>query len=84
MTVHRDPRSGRFIEPPQGQVELENDHARQGVEPELVQRTNPIGGGVSVDLEGRFQSVSRVRRDAEGKLVVDCLEGDTAHGGVAR
>jgi hypothetical protein len=33
------------------------------------------GGGEIVHLQGRFQSYSMARRDAHGRVVIDCVSG---------
>ena len=38
----------------------------------LVQRTNPNGKGISVQLDDRFQSAAVARRNADGSISTEC------------
>ncbi len=44
----------------------------------LVERTAP-GGGVMVDLQGRFRSAASATVGPDGKATVDCVPPGTAH-----
>lgn len=45
----------------------------------LVQVESPVeGGGILVDLQGRFRSALTVQLDADGELVADCTVTDCA------
>lgn len=81
MRVYRDPVTGEFVSsPPVGTAE-------PGVSKELadplstsseglVIRPAP-GGGVMVDLQGRFQNTATVTTDADGHRVISCDTGTT-------
>lgn len=79
MTVHRDPETGQFVEPPRAGPDRDTAVGEKAPLPELVQRTNPVGGGVTVHLNGQFRSTLRVTRGADGHPSVDCIENGTVH-----
>ena len=71
--VEVDPRTGRIVEPTEEKAPVPGadlSTSDQG----LVERAAP-GGGVGVRLEGRFRANLRVTRDADGRLVEDCVPG---------
>jgi len=75
MRVYRDPQTGRLGPPPPGITPpgLTNAEQRmlsrsdQGLRP----RTLP-GGGVAVDLQGRFRNMAVATVGADGQAVVNC------------
>ena len=73
--VEVDPKTGRIVQPtdqttPAPEAELST--SSEG----LVERAGKTrAGGVGVRLEGRFRSNARVTRDADGRLVEDCVPG---------
>lgn len=84
MAVYRDPTTGQFVEPPlagpdRGTAAVENSRL-----PELTQRTNPVGGGVTVDLKGHFRNTLSVSRAADGHTSFDCVENGIVRQGPAR
>lgn len=42
----------------------------------LVERATPAGGGMMVDLQGRFESAATATIDATGKVNVPCLTNE--------
>jgi hypothetical protein len=75
MRVYRDPVTGQFIPRPEGLVEPEfpkdlNDPLSTSGEG-LEIKPAP-GGGVMMDLQGRFQNTATVNVDAQGKPVISC------------
>ena len=83
LVVTVDPGTGRLRPASAGEIEdlLDEDLQKAlstSVE-DLVAVESPLpGGGVMIDLQGRFQSVQVATIDADGKLQVEvhCLAGD--------
>ena len=76
--VHFD-ESGQIIEEPQGAVDDFNAALQQSINTSsegLVEQATPVGGGVMVDLEGRFESAATATVDANGNLVAPCLTNE--------
>lgn len=74
--VYRDPQTGEFVEPAESPGAAAKGPAGVQGAPSLVQRPSSArGGGVLVDLQGRFESSARAARDASGKTAVDCFTG---------
>ena len=72
--AYKDPVTGQFTPPPAGQTDP-TWRVRKGraVSIPLSERTSPIpGGGVLVDLPGRFMQEMRVNKDIDGKLQTEC------------
>lgn len=73
MSVYIDPQTGEFIpEPKQGQKALEitpeMQNATSTSSEGLVEEKSPVpGGGVMIDLKGRFQSPLIITQDPTGK-----------------
>jgi hypothetical protein len=87
MRVYRDPVTGELLSsPPAGTTEpgVPKDLADQlSTSSEgLVARPAP-GGGVMVDLQGRFQHTATVTTDADGQRVISCDTGVTASSATA-
>jgi len=78
IRVYRDPATGKIGEPPAGAPPAEvppplRDALTTSSEG-LVETTSPTpGGGVIVDLKGRFLTPLIVTRDADGKLSIQHL-----------
>jgi len=76
LRAYRDPSTGELVAPPTGA--LPEAAGPAGLAPgaplaPLRQRRSPVaGGGVIVDLGGRFQATMRAERDGEGRLVATC------------
>jgi len=63
MRVYRDPATGKLGSPPPGAVAPPPEQGEENEEP-LVEEPSPTpGGGVSVDLKGRFKSTTGVTSD---------------------
>lgn len=43
----------------------------------LVEEATPVGDGVKVDLQGRFQSTSVAKVDVNGTIIAPCLTNET-------
>jgi hypothetical protein len=77
LRAYIDPETGRFVpEPPPGVVD-EVDRATAAAlstrSEDLVEQPSPVpGGGVMVELEGRFQSAIEMSVDESGALSSDC------------
>lgn len=73
MSVYIDPQTGEFIpEPKPGQNALEitpeMQNAASTSSEGLVEEKSPVpGGGVMIDLKGRFQSPLIINQDPNGK-----------------
>jgi hypothetical protein len=66
-----DPATGSFVEPTEPIVSAPVDPMNFSTEG-LVEVDNPIGGGTSVNLQGRFRLGYVATTDAEGNLVIEC------------
>jgi hypothetical protein len=80
MVVHIDPASGAFVEPREGAVPVVLDgevlNALSTSAQGLAETPSPVaGGGVMVDLRGRFQSTHVAVLDGEGRLTAPCRSG---------
>lgn len=76
MTIYRDPTTGQFVPPPAGppgpskplptpSPGSSTSHA------DLVERPSVVpGGGVIIDLEGRFRGPLTATVDADGKVTI--------------
>ena len=76
LRVYKDPQTGEFTEPPPvnlstAPTERAFDHSHQGLM--VVPNTAVPGGGVKLDLQGRFRSHFVATKDADGKVSVRCL-----------
>jgi len=76
--VYIDPATGRFLDHPVGggalqlTPELQNAVSTSGAG---LQEVPAPGGGMMVDLQGRFQNVMSASEMANGKLNAPCLTG---------
>ena len=75
--VHFD-ESGRVMEEPTAESIAElNAKLAQAINTSsegLVEQASPVsGGGMMIDLQGRFQTSAAASVDASGKLIVPCL-----------
>jgi hypothetical protein len=80
MKVYIDPVTGEFLEGPPEPVRAEtvkdiNDRFSTSTEG-LQQVPAPVGGGVMVDLRGRFQQTVKAAIDDSGKVTVGCDRHD--------
>ena len=76
--INVDPATGKRIPVPSGVIALPADPAFSTSHSGLVERPAP-GGGVMVDLQGRFRSAATATVGPDGKAHVDCV----APGGAA-
>ncbi|MDH3197723.1 MAG: hypothetical protein OEO21_05730 [Candidatus Krumholzibacteria bacterium] len=81
MVVHIDPATGEFVEPRDGTVPVALDKemldALSTSAEGLVETPSPVpGGGVMVDLRGRFHSTHVAVVDGEGGLSATCHSGE--------
>lgn len=79
--AYKDPITGEFTAPPPGHgTPSVNANARVGSAAPLVETASPVaGGGVLVDLQGRFMQEVKVTKDADGNLHTDCVPGSKEH-----
>jgi len=84
MRIYRDPVTGELGDPPAeapAQVSLPPDDALSTSSEGLVETPSPgPGGGVMVDLQGRFRSPLIATQDAEGKITIQHLPGGPSAG----
>jgi hypothetical protein len=84
MRIYRDPVTGEVGEPPAeapAQGPLPPDEALSTSSEGLVETLSPApGGGVMVDLQGRFRSPLIATRDAEGKVTIRHLPSGPSPG----
>jgi hypothetical protein len=77
MRIYRDPVTGELGDAPAeapAQVPLPPDDALSTSSEGLVETPSPApGGGVMVDLQGRFRSPLIATQDAEGKITIQHL-----------
>lgn len=83
MRVYRDPVTGEFTSPPPEALPpgvLPSEREVISIEPAPeMQETAVEGGGMKLDLQGRFRSYMSVTKDAEGNATVQCKEKLHAH-----
>jgi len=79
--VAKDPATGELRSATADEIadllseDMRSSLSRSSVDLVEVESPSP-GGGVMVDLKGRFHSVQWAVRDAEGRLHTECLSGD--------
>ena len=77
VRVYKDPRTGEFTQPSSTDTSTTASVARsfsrshEGLAEVL--NTEVLGGGVKMDLQGRFRSHFIATKDADGKLSVRCV-----------
>ena len=83
MRVYIDPVTGEFAEPPAGAVAAPSA-ASSTSDAGLVETPSPVpGGGVSVDLQGRFRSPLIATIGTDGKMTMrhlPCVQGSDDQG----
>jgi hypothetical protein len=84
MRIYRDPVTGELRDPPAeapAQVPLLPDDALSTSSEGLVETPSPMpGGGVKVDLQGRFRSPLIATQDGEGKITIQHLPSGPSTG----
>lgn len=71
MKAYADPETGELLEEPRPGAELSPVENAGGPAPKLEQIESPEpGGGVMVDVKGRFQTPMTVTIDPQGKPVI--------------
>jgi hypothetical protein len=75
LRAYRDPQTGRFGPPPPGvqppELSAAEVHMLNRSDRGLQSRTLP-GGGVAVDLQGRYRNMAVATVGADGKAAVNC------------
>jgi len=83
MRVYRDPVTGEFSSPPPEALPpsvLPSDREATSTAPlPEMQETAVEGGGMKLDLQGRFRNYMSVTKDAEGNATVQCNDKLHAH-----
>lgn len=75
LTVYKDPATGRLMPvPPEKLEELVSEELRKTVSMshEGLRETVAPGGGMMIDLQGRFQNAMQVRIGPGGQVFSDC------------
>ncbi len=75
MRIYKDPVTGEFKEPPPEaaqRFQVPSQKAVESREPLVVKPSAVSGGGVEVDVRGRFLSYSKATKDADGKISIHC------------
>ncbi len=74
MRVYKDPKTGKLGPPPPGAETLPRPDSALGTESQdLVEVPSPVsGGGVEVDLKGRFRSATTATKEGGGQLKLQC------------
>ena len=75
--IHVDPQTGKRVPRPAGAAAVPPDPAFSTSHRGLVEKSAP-GGGVMVDLQGRFRSAATATVGADGKSHLDCVPPGTA------
>jgi hypothetical protein len=79
-----DPATGQFVEPETvtaGEAGKTGLDALSRSDHGLVEEASPVpGGGVMVNLQGRFQNTFTATTDADGKLAIECDTDDDTSG----
>ena len=73
--VEVDPRTGRIVQPTDQQAPAPGADQSTSDEGLVEHAVTSPAGGVGVRLQGRFRSNVGVTRDADGRLIRDCLPG---------
>lgn len=77
--IHIDPQTGQRVPAPAGSVAVPVDPAFSTSHAGLVEKAAP-GGGVMIDLQGRFRSAATATVGANGQAHTDCVPPGTAAG----
>lgn len=76
MRVYKDPVTGEFKEPPpEAAQQFQTPAPKTTVESRespVVKPSSVAGGGVEVDVRGRFRSYSKAIKDVDGKISIHC------------
>jgi hypothetical protein len=76
LRAYKDPRTGEFTDPPATEVETAapSERALNRSHEGLMAVPNDVpGGGVRLDLQGRFRSHFIATKDSDGKVSIRCL-----------
>lgn len=74
MRVYKDPQTGKFIAPPTAPALPPREGLVAPAPVDLQETVNTVpGGGIKVDLQGRFRSHSIATKDAEGNVSIRCV-----------
>lgn len=80
VRVYKDPQTGEFAQPSSTDISTAASVARSFSRSHVglveVLNTEVQGGGVKMDLQGRFRSHFVATKDTDGKLSVRCVPGN--------
>ena len=79
LRVYKDPQTGEFTDPPppEAATAAPTERALNRSHEGLVAVPSDVpGGGVRLDLQGRFRSHFIATKDADGKINIRCLPED--------
>lgn len=81
MTVYKDPETGRLLPLPADELQkLLSQDLRNAISTShegLIEKETP-GGGVMIDLRGRFRNMTWATKGPDGKVVTHCDSGESA------
>jgi hypothetical protein len=77
MKVYKDPVTGKFLEAPPERIppempEAEKEKTSTSSEGLEEMKVDKPGGGVMIDLKGRFQQYQNATKDADGNISIRC------------
>lgn len=76
MRVYKDPVTGEFKDPPPEtaqQIPIPTQKViTEAQEPPTVKESSVPGGGIEVDLKGRFHRYITATKDADGRVKIQC------------
>jgi hypothetical protein len=81
LTVYKDPVTGRLMPVPPAELQkllTEDVRRAASMSHEGLVETAAPGGGVMIDLQGRFQNVMWATTGPDGVVTADCDQGDLA------
>lgn len=81
LTVYKDPVTGRLMPVPPAELRkllTEDVRRAASMSHEGLVETAAPGGGVMIDLQGRFQNVMWATTGPDGVVTADCDQGDLA------
>jgi hypothetical protein len=75
LKVYRDPETGEFLDSPPERLPAEIQRADEesiSTSHEGLREVDMPGGGVMIDLKGRFRHYQTATKDADGNIIIRC------------